>query len=140
MNKISTPIEGTWVIAPRQFLDTRGFFSPLFSKQQFIDEKLCADFDRVNSSFSEKVGTLRGMHYQSSPYQEIKLIRVMQGSIWDVILDIRKDSPSYGKHFGVELNAQNRKMVYIPKGCAHGFITLTPNTEVLSVTEEDRLS
>ena len=131
MEKKATFIDGAWLIEPQQFFDNRGFFSPLYAKQQFEQHGLQSNFDRVNSSYSEKVGTLRGMHYQSAPFEEAKLIRVLQGALWDVVLDLRKDSPSFGKHFGVELTSVNRKMVYIPPGCAHGFITLAANTEVL---------
>ena len=131
MEKKTTNIDGAWIIEPRQFFDNRGFFSPLYSKQIFIQNQLQINFDRVNSSFSEKTGTLRGMHYQAPPFAEAKLIRVIGGALWDVVLDLRQDSLTFGQHFGVELTQSNRKMVYIPPGCAHGFITLVPDTEVL---------
>lgn len=131
MNIIPTNVHGSFIIEPPQFGDERGFFSPMYDIKRFEANGLCTEFTRVNTSLSVEKGTLRGMHYQPPPYQEVKLLRVIAGAVWDVALDIRPDSPTFGQWCGVELTAQNRRLLYIPAGCAHGFQTLQPNTEVL---------
>ena len=131
MNVQWTDIEGCCLINPPRFEDERGFFSPLFDPKRYQGANLPTQFDRVNSSLSKQKGTLRGMHYQLPPHQEVKLVRVIRGAIWDVCLDIRPDSATFGQHQGVRLDAINRSLFLIPEGCAHGFLTLEPNTEVL---------
>ena len=131
MNCISTNVEGAYIIEPPQFGDERGFFSPVYDQQRFADKGLCTSFSRMNCSLSVEKGTLRGLHFQPSPYQEVKLLRVVQGAVWDVALDIRRDSPTFGQWCGVELTSENRRLLYIPAGCAHGFQTLTANAEVV---------
>ena len=126
-----TIIKGCCKITPPLYHDNRGFFSPVFDVVRYEKEALPTRFERVNSSLSHQVGTLRGMHYQLPPHQEIKLVRVISGAIWDVCLDIRPNSPTFGQHCGTRLDAVNRSLFLIPEGCAHGFITLEPNTEVL---------
>ena len=130
-------IDGLVLCKPKIIEDDRGFFAETFRKdllEEFISEKL--DFCQHNTSKSS-FGVLRGLHFQTKPKAQTKLVSVSNGEILDVVLDIRKDSPTFGQHFGVELNATNRKMVYIPKGCAHGFITLLPDTEVLYLASSE---
>ena len=129
-------IPGAHLIEAKRFDDQRGFFSPLFENRLFKERGLCSNFHRLNSSLSLEKGTLRGMHYQLPPHREVKLIKVIRGAIWDVILDLRQDSPQFGEHEGYVLTAENRKMLYIPEGCAHGFITLAADTEVLYLASE----
>ncbi len=131
MNCIPTLVDGAFIIEPPEFGDDRGFFSPVYDTKRFAANGLCTSFTRMNCSLSVERATLRGMHYQPEPYQEVKLLRVVRGAVWDVALDIRPDSPSFGKWVGVELTAKNRRLLYIPAGCAHGFQTLEANTEVL---------
>lgn len=131
MNCISTKVEGAYIIEPPQFGDDRGFFSPVYDQKRFAQKGLCTSFSRMNCSLSVEKGTLRGMHYQPHPHQEVKLLRVVRGAVWDVALDIRPDSSTFGQWCGVELTSENRRLLYIPAGCAHGFQTLVPNTEVM---------
>lgn len=125
-----TFISGLFVIEPDPIEDERGFFARTFCHQKFKEFGLVSTFDQCNISFNNKKGTLRGMHYQIEPFGEVKLVRCTMGAIFDVVLDLRSDSPTYKKWFGVELNHENRKMLYIPKGCAHGFQTLEDHTEI----------
>lgn len=131
MKVTTTDVQDAVIIEPLSFGDERGFFSPVFDDQKFqaigINDRFC----RMNNSKSTIVGTIRGMHYQPPPFQEAKLLRVIHGSIWDVALDLRKDSPTFGKWSGVKLTAENRKLFYIPPGCAHGMQILEENTEVI---------
>jgi dTDP-4-dehydrorhamnose 3,5-epimerase len=126
-----TPLPGAFVIEPEPVRDSRGFFARVFCRKVFTDRGLVGDFVQVNNSLAVHRGTLRGLHYQLPPSAEVKLVRCVRGSLHDVILDLREDSPSFGKHFAVELSAENRRMLYVPKGFAHGFITLEDDTEAL---------
>lgn len=132
-----TKLEGVYVIEPRVFGDHRGFFMETYSKIKF-QSVLGLDYDFVqdNHSLSAEVGVLRGLHYQLEPKAQTKLIRVVSGSIFDVAVDIRKGSPTFGQWFGLTLSADNKKQLLIPKGFAHGFCTLEPNTEVLYKVDE----
>lgn len=103
----------------------------MFCTNEFKDKGLETTFVQANNSLSCAQGTLRGMHYQLEPHAETKIVRCIQGSLYDVILDIRPDSSTFGQWFGAELSKENRSMMYVPKGFAHGFITLQPNTEIL---------
>ncbi len=125
-----TPLAGAWVIETETHSDIRGLFARTMCAQEFAVHGLNANFVQQSVSWNPTQGTLRGLHYQSTPHGENKLVRVTQGAIFDVIADLRKDSPSYGCWFSVELSADNRRQIYIPKGLAHGFISLLPNTEV----------
>ena len=131
MKCIPTDVEGAFIIEPSKFGDERGYFSPMYDDKKFKAHNLCAHFPRVNCSLSVEKGTLRGLHYQHPPYQETKLLRVLRGAVWDVALDLRKDSPTYKKWTAVTLTPDNYQLFYVPAGCAHGFQTLEPNTEVL---------
>jgi dTDP-4-dehydrorhamnose 3,5-epimerase len=131
-----TPIHGAYVIDLDKRGDERGFFARALCQKEFEAVGLPTDFVQINNSLSVVKGTLRGMHYQLAPYAETKLIRCIRGSLWDCILDLRPESDSFGKWFGTELSAENRRMMVCPKGCAHGFMTLEPNSEVFYFVDE----
>ena len=127
MEVIKTPIEGLLVIKPRIFEDDRGYFFESWSKDSFLKVGLDLDFVQDNQSLSQK-GVLRGLHFQNPPFAQGKLVRVIKGSVLDVAVDIRKDSPTYGEHFTVELSEENKTIFWIPPGFAHGFVTLEDDT------------
>ena len=127
MEIIKTPLEGLLVIKPRVFRDERGYFFESWSKQSFAEVGLNLDFAQDNQSLSGK-GVLRGLHFQNPPYAQGKLVRVIKGAVLDVSVDIRKDSPTYGQYFSVELSEENKTIVWIPPGFAHGFVALEDNT------------
>jgi dTDP-4-dehydrorhamnose 3,5-epimerase len=120
-------MDGPLVIKPRVFADSRGYFFESYSVKVFKDLGIDADFVQDNQSLSQK-GTVRGLHFQANPYAQGKLVRVVQGAVLDVIVDIRKGSPTYGKHYAVELTAENKTMFWVPPGFAHGFSTLADQT------------
>lgn len=122
-----TEIEGLLIIRPKVFEDDRGHFFESFNKNIFFKNGLSLEFVQDNQSLSNK-NVLRGLHFQSPPYAQGKLIRVIKGSVLDVAVDIRKSSPTYGKHLIINLSEQNKIMFYIPEGFAHGFLTLEDNT------------
>jgi dTDP-4-dehydrorhamnose 3,5-epimerase len=125
-----TKLPGAFVIEPEKHEDERGFFARSFCRPEFEAHGLNADVKQCNISFNKRKGTLRGMHFQASPFGEAKLVRCTAGSIHDVIVDLRRTSSGFKQHFGVELSARNRKMLYIPEEFAHGFQTLEDDTEV----------
>ena len=125
-----TFLKGAFVIEPEKREDVRGFFARTFCRQEFAERGLEAAVAQSSISFSPRKGTLRGMHYQVAPFEEVKLIRCTMGRIHDVIIDLRPESPTYRKHFALQLSAENRKMMYIPRAFAHGFQTLEENSEV----------
>lgn len=131
MQVIETAIPDVKVLLPKQFRDHRGFFSEVYSRKALRDAGIDADFLQDNHSLSVEKGVLRGLHYQLPPVAQDKLIRVVRGSIVDVAVDIRRNSPTFGKHVAAVVSADNWRQVYIPAGFAHGFVTLEPNTEVL---------
>lgn len=130
------PLDGAYLIDLEKRGDERGFFARVFCVNEFREHGLATEFVQVNNSSSADVGTLRGMHYQLAPAAETKLVRCIKGSLWDCIVDVRPESPTYGKWFGAELSAENRRMMYVPKGFAHGFITLEPDTEAFYFVDE----
>jgi len=130
MKFMETSLKGAFVVEPVRHEDERGFFARSWCKEEFTSLGLNAGLLQCSISFNKQKGTLRGMHYQVKPYEEAKLVRCTMGSIYDVIIDLRADSPTFRKWFGVELKADNYKMLYIPQGLAHGFITLEDNSEV----------
>ncbi len=130
MNLNRTAIEGVFEVEPRVFGDNRGWFYETYSKKVFEELGITADFVQDNRSFSAQKGTLRGLHCQTDPKSQAKLVTCLKGSILDVAVDIRKGSPTYMKWVAVELNEENKKMLFIPKGCLHGFVTLTENVEI----------
>jgi len=123
-------VKGAYLIEPQRLEDERGFFARTWCRQEFEAHGLNSRVAQCNISFNPKKGTLRGMHYQIKPYEETKLVRCTTGAIYDVVIDVRPESPSFRQHVGVMLTSGNRHMLYIPEGCAHGFITLEDNTEV----------
>ncbi|MCC7409572.1 MAG: dTDP-4-dehydrorhamnose 3,5-epimerase [Phycisphaeraceae bacterium] len=131
-----TPLGGAFVIDLEKRGDERGFFARVFCEKEFAQHGLATRFVQVNNSTSAQKGTLRGMHYQLAPAAETKLVRCIRGSLYDVILDLRKGSPTFGQSFGAELSAENRRMMYVPKGFGHGFITLTEDTEAFYFVDE----
>lgn len=125
-----TKLKGAFIIEPERLEDERGFFARTWCQREFEAHGLDPHLVQCNISFNKKRGTLRGMHFQVSPHAEAKLVRCTMGAIYDVILDLRPDSPTYKRWLALELTAENRKTLYIPKGLAHGFQTLADNTEV----------
>lgn len=124
-----TKFKGAYVITPEKRTDDRGFFARIWCEDEFKAHGLKTNPVQANVSRSSFKGTLRGMHYQLPPYAETKLVRCTKGAIYDVIIDIRSDSPTYKQWLGVELTEENHKMLYVPEGFAHGFLTLTGNAE-----------
>lgn len=127
MNFIETKIKDLYIIEPKLWRDERGYFYESYSKKQFEEKGIHDDFVQDNQSLSQK-GTLRGLHAQQDPSAQGKLVRVIQGSVIDVAVDIRKDSPTYGEHVSVELTGENHRMLWVPAGFLHGFVTLDDNT------------
>lgn len=125
-----TTLAGAFVIEPEKREDQRGFFARTFCREEFSARGLNPDIAQCNVSFNKRKGTLRGMHYQAPPFAEAKLVRCTAGAIFDVIIDLRKSSQTFRRHFAVELCASSGKMLYIPEGFAHGFQTLLDDTEV----------
>lgn len=136
MNIIRTDIEDVLIIEPSVFGDHRGWFTESYSKEKFKGLGINIDFNQDNHSFSAQKGTLRGLHFQISPKAQTKLIRCTKGKIFDVAVDLRKGSPTYKKWVGVELSEENKRQLLIPKGFAHGFLTLTDNVEVQYKVDE----
>ena len=129
MNKIATGIEGLFVIEPQIFGDHRGWFMESWSKKKFEEMDIDCEFLQDNHSFSAKKGTLRGLHFQKGEYSQAKLVRVLRGRVYDVAVDLRKSSSTFLKWYGTELNEENKKQMFIPRGFAHGFLTLTDDVE-----------
>ncbi len=118
-------------IRPRRFEDARGWFAETFKRSAFEAEGLVAEFPQDNRSLSRKPGTVRGLHFQLPPFAQAKLVSVARGAILDVAVDIRRGSPSFGRHVAVTLSAKNGTLLYVPEGFAHGFCTIEPDTEVI---------
>lgn len=137
MKKINTDIEGVFVIESDCFGDNRGWFMETYNEEKFHEMGIDVKFVQDNLSYSRQIGTLRGMHYQRAPYSQAKLVRCIRGSVIDVVVDIRKGSPTYGKWVSCELTEENKKMLFVPKGMAHGF--LTTSEEVLFQYKCDEL-
>jgi len=125
-----TPLKGAFLIEPERKDDERGFFARTWCAEEFAAQGLNPRLVQCSISYNKKKGTLRGMHYQVSPYEEAKLVRCTRGAIFDVIIDLRQSSSTYTKHTTVVLSESNRHMLYIPEGMAHGFQTLEDDTEV----------
>jgi dTDP-4-dehydrorhamnose 3,5-epimerase len=124
-----TPITGAYLIDLQKHGDDRGFFARVFCCDEFGERGLQTQFVQINNSLSAERGTLRGLHYQLAPAEEVKVVRCVAGALWDVIVDIRPQSATFGRWFGAELSADNRRMMYAPRGMAHGFVTLADHTE-----------
>ena len=121
---------GVYLIEPEPITDERGLFARTWCKREFAEHGLNPELVQCNVSFNKRAGTLRGMHHQIAPHEEAKLVRCTAGGIYDVIIDLRSTSPTFKQWLAVELTAENRKMIYIPEGFSHGFLTLRDNTEV----------
>lgn len=130
MKFIETKLKGAYIIELEHLEDNRGFFARTFCQKEFEKHDLNPHIVQCNISFNKKKGTLRGMHYQVKPYEEVKIVSCIRGAIYDVIIDLRKKSSTYCKWLATELTAENYRMVYIPEGFAHGFQTLKDNTVV----------
>lgn len=128
---VETSLKGAYLIKPKVFRDERGFFLEFWNKKVFAQKGIEADFVQDNHSLSLKRGTLRGLHFQLPPYAQAKLVRVTRGKVYDVIVDLRKNSETFGKWEGFELSAENFEMVFVPRGFAHAFLTLENNTDFL---------
>jgi dTDP-4-dehydrorhamnose 3,5-epimerase len=131
MRFIETPLAGAWVIEPDKLTDERGWFARTFDAAEFEARGMVGSVVQCNASFNNREGTLRGLHYQADPHGEPKLVRCVRGAIFDVAVDLRPDSETYCAWHGVELSAENALAFYIPSGFAHGFQTLTDESEVL---------
>jgi dTDP-4-dehydrorhamnose 3,5-epimerase len=131
MRFLSTKVPGVLLIEPELHQDERGFFTRIFCEEELRAHGLVDAIAQSSLSYNRRRGTVRGMHYQSVPHSETKLVACVEGCIFDVCIDLRPDSPTLGDWFGVELSAGNRRMVYIPDGLAHGFQTLVDNSTVL---------
>jgi dTDP-4-dehydrorhamnose 3,5-epimerase len=127
---IPTTIQGVWLVEPQRADDQRGFFARTWCQREFESRGLRSSFVQCSISFNIKMGTLRGMHYQIAPHSEAKLVRCTRGALYDVVLDLRTESPTFRQWIAAELTADNHRMMYVPEGCAHGFQTLTGRTEV----------
>ena len=131
MKFIETILNGAYVVEPEKVNDERGFFSRIWCQKEFKAYGLDPVLAQANIAFSKKSGTLRGMHFQIAPHEETKLLYCSKGSIYDVIIDLRSTSKTFKKWFSIKLTAENHKMLYVPKGFAHGYQTLEDNTEVI---------
>lgn len=136
MKFIETPLKGAYLIELEKRGDDRGFFARFFCINEFDRAGLRRDVVQINNSISRDKGTLRGLHYQLAPKAEDKIVRCIRGSLLDVIVDLRPESPTFLQHFQVELSAENRTSLFVPKGFAHGFITLEDNTEAFYLVTE----
>jgi dTDP-4-dehydrorhamnose 3,5-epimerase len=131
---IDGPVEGAFVIEPTPRSDERGHFARLWCSETLEARGLIGRIAQINTGVSPRAGTLRGMHFQSAPHQEVKVARCVRGAAFDVVVDLRPDSPTFRKWMGAELTALNGRLMYVPEGCAHGYLTLTDDTELIYVT------
>jgi len=132
----ATPLESARLIELEKRGDDRGFFARLFCEKEFAAAGLVSRFVQINNSLTSQRGTLRGMHYQLAPAAEVKVVRCIRGALYDAIVDLRPDSPTYRQSFGAELTAESRLMMYVPRGFAHAILTLTDDTEALYLVSE----
>ena len=145
MNVLSTEIPGVVVVEPQVFGDSRGWFAEQYNAERYKAAGIDADFVQDNESFSSK-GVVRGLHWQAAPHTQAKLVRVVRGAVWDVAVDIRRGSPTFGRHVAVTLSAENHRQLYIPRGFAHGFIVLEDDLGIewpdlgmeLTLSDKDR--
>ena len=129
MKRIDTKLPGVCIVEPQVFGDHRGYFMETYSTKTFADIGITNVFVQDNQSFTAQKGTLRGIHFQNAPMAQAKLVRVTKGAVLDVAVDLRKGSPTYKQWVGVELSAENKRMLFIPRGFGHGFVTLTDDVE-----------
>jgi dTDP-4-dehydrorhamnose 3,5-epimerase len=131
-----TTLPDIYLVDLDRYEDKRGFFARYFCKKEFSKRGLNAKWVQINNSMNKKIGTLRGLHFQKYPNSEVKLVRCIKGSVWDVVVDLRKNSKTFGKWFGSKLTEVNRRMMYVPKGFAHGFISLKPYSEIIYLASD----
>lgn len=131
-----TKLKGSFILEIQKVEDERGFFGRAWCAKEMENHGLNVNIRQTNVSYNKLKGTLRGMHYQKSPFKECKVVRCTKGAIFDVIIDLRPDSPTYCEWFGIELTSENHKMIYIPEDFAHGFITMEDNTEITYMVSE----
>jgi dTDP-4-dehydrorhamnose 3,5-epimerase len=131
MEFIETKLKGCYIIIPKSFEDERGWFFRSFCKNDFVTIGFKKNWVQMNHSFTQQKGTIRGMHFQNAPHKEIKLVRCIAGSVYDVVVDLRKNSKTFLQWFAIELSAKNKKMLFIPEGFAHGFQTLKNQSELI---------
>ncbi len=136
MKLVRTKLSGAYIIEAEKIEDDRGFFARTWCEEVFLKKGLISKIVQANLSHNHKAGTLRGMHYQRSPHGEAKIVRCIRGAIFDVIVDLRPDSKTYLKWFGIELSAENYKSLYVPVNFAHGFQTLTDDAEIFYLVSE----
>lgn len=127
-------VRGAYVLRPERRRDDRGHFARLWCQQELGERGLVRHIEQINSGFSPRAGTLRGMHFQLPPHAEVKLARCTRGAAFDVVLDLRRGSPTYRRWAGVQITAENDEQVYVPEGCAHGYLTLADDTELVYLT------
>ena len=137
MEVVSLAIPDVKLVTPRRFSDPRGFFAETFSRRRFAEAGLVSEFVQDNHSLSRPAGTVRGLHFQRTPFAQAKLVRALRGAIYDVAVDIRPGSLTYGKHVAAEISAESGTMILVPAGFAHGFCTLTADTEVFYKVDRD---
>ena len=136
MKFTETPVAGAYVIDVNRLGDERGYFGRLWCEKEMADMGLVSQIKQSNVGFSPQKGTLRGLHFQTPPHQEVKMVRCTRGSVFDVVVDLRPDSPTYLKWHGLELNADNGSALYVPEGCATGYLTLEDDSEIYYHTSE----
>ncbi len=129
-----TEIEGAYLIEPERRVDERGFFARMFCEKELAERGLAVSISQVNTGVSPRSGTLRGLHFQLAPHAEVKIARCLRGSVFDVAVDLRPGSTTYRRWTGHLLSADNAKLLYVPEGCAHGYLTLAPDTELMYFT------
>ena len=134
MEFVETALKGAYLVRPRRIEDDRGFFARAWCRDEFAGHLLNPSIAQLNVAFSRRKGTLRGLHHQHEPHAEAKLVRCTRGAVYDVIVDLRADSPTRGQWFGAELTADNGTMLYVPEGFAHGYQTLADDTEIYYLT------
>ncbi|OJJ18243.1 dTDP-4-dehydrorhamnose 3,5-epimerase [marine bacterium AO1-C] len=133
---LETPIKDLWLFEPRVFGDNRGYFYESFNQNEFTKATGVQSYFVQDNHSSSNYGVLRGLHFQKPPHSQAKLIKVVKGKIWDVVVDLRSDKPTFGQHMGFELSAENQKQLYVPQGFAHGFVVLSEVAEVLYKCDE----
>ena len=131
MKFAETPVAGVVVVDLELLPDERGFFARAWERAAFAEHGFATALEQVNVAFNDRAGTLRGLHFQLPPHEDAKLVRCIRGSLWDVAVDLRPESSTYRRWFGLELSADNRRALYIPEGCAHGYQTLVDDTEAM---------
>ena len=129
-------VQGAYVIALDRREDERGFFARFWCEKELSEHGLVGRVAQINTGYSHKAGTLRGMHYQRPPHDEVKIVRCVRGAVYDVVVDLRPASPTYRQWAGVDLSGENGLLVYVPEGCAHGYLTLQDATELLYLTSK----